>query len=94
MIIEITNKAQVVPTAKAIVERQDDWSEAQGIVYINLMNFFAGTGGFVPPFMDHIHSILDLREVLQVGHSNVFGFMSYEEANTLITTHPGFEALR
>mgnify|MGYP006902232366 CR=1 FL=1 len=89
----VTDRSQVVKTARAYVERQEEWSYLQEIAYICLMNFFAGTGYFVPLFIDHIHSILDLREALQVG-SNVYGYMGYDEAHNLITMHPGFIALR
>ena len=49
----VSEKSQVVPVARAYAERQDDWTQAQEVVFIALMARFAGYGYVVGRIQDY-----------------------------------------
>ncbi len=89
MIIEITNKAQVVPTARAIVESQDDWNAGQETVFVALMARFSGYGYVVGGIQDHF----DLFRRLWDNFCTITpGSLSFNDAYQMITTSAIFIA--
>ena len=87
MTIEITNKAQVVPTARAIVERQDDWTAGQETVFVALMARFAGYGYVVGRIQDHFDLF---RRLWDCFYNITPGSLSFHQALLTITTSPEF----
>jgi hypothetical protein len=87
MTVQVITKAQVVPTARAYAERQDDWSDELEVIFISLMNYLAGTGYQVGPVQNNMLSWK--RVLLWFGAIDIVpvpGSLSYEKALLLMTT--------
>lgn len=85
----ITPKAQVVHTARSIVERQDNWNEAQKVLFISLMNYLAGYGYQVGDIHNHFNLFRCLWDVFCTITP---GSLSFNEAFQKITTSDIFVA--
>ncbi len=85
----ITTKAQVIPAARKIVERQDDWNQAQEVLFISLMNYLAGYGYQVGDIHNHFNLFRCLWDSF---HTITPGSLSFNEAFQMITTSAIFIA--
>jgi hypothetical protein len=85
--IQVTQPNQVVPAAKDIVARQDNWTEAQKVLFISLMNYLAGYGYQVGRVQDHFPLF---RRLWDCFHAITPGSQSFNQAFLTITTSAEF----
>lgn len=83
----VADKSQVVPQARAIVERQDDWTEAQEVLFISLMNYLAGYGYQVGGVQYHFDLFRKMMAVFSFADP---GSLPFDQAVVLITTSAEF----
>lgn len=83
----VTDRSQVVGAAKAIVERRDDWTKDQEVVFVALMARFAGYGYLVGRIQDHFSLF---RRLWDCFYRITPGSLSYDQAFLMITTSDEF----
>ena len=83
----VSEKSQVVPVARAYAERQDDWTQAQEVVFIALMARFAGYGYVVGRIQDYFPLF---RRLWDCFHAITPGSLTFHQAFLTITTSAEF----